>query len=321
MTFDDARLLASYWGKADPQVASPGREHHTVLGHSLDVAACAFVLIDRHSTLRAQFAAAAGIPADSVALTIAAFCALHDVGKLDTRFQRKAPVVADVLRPHTGGIPGGNDDHGTEGFRQIEDDPIASEHLHALFGPNALPILRAVCGHHGALPLRDEPDSSRSNLRGSIRREDVDARRLLLDCVVEFFVSLGAALPWTSEVDGALVQRLGGLCAVADWLGSNVDHFAYAPGPILDLDDYWARTCQRAVEACGRAGLLRATPARVEFGELFPGYSPRDVQTITEGIRFDDPALVIVEAEMERARPRPRSPLLRASSLAASARE
>ena len=82
--------LARYWGKAHPSVTS-GPDHHTVLGHSLDVAACAFVLVDRHPVLRRQLGADAGVARDAAAITYAAVCALHDVGKLDTRFQRKAP--------------------------------------------------------------------------------------------------------------------------------------------------------------------------------------------------------------------------------------
>jgi CRISPR system Cascade subunit CasE len=136
-----------------------------------------------------------------------------------------------------------------------------------------------VCGHHGALPTRDEPDASRTSLLRSIRLEDVKARRVFQERVVEFFVSHGATLPWRTEVDGSLVQRLAGLCAVSDWLGSNVDHFCYRPGPILDLESYWARSC-----------------------ELFPGYSPRDVQTLTEQILVDVPALIIVEAEMGKGK-------------------
>jgi CRISPR-associated endonuclease/helicase Cas3 len=295
-------LLASYWGKADPDVAVRGHDHHTVLGHSLDVAACAYVLVERNPTLRAQLAASSGIACQVVAVTFAAACSLHDIGKIDTRFQRKAPLVADVLRPNTVAIPGGKYDHGAEGFRQIEDDEAASEVLHRLLGPSALPLLRAVCGHHGALPTRDEPDASRSSLPGSIRRQDAEARRAFQERVVEFFVSRGATLPWPTEVDGSLVQRLAGLCAVSDWLGSNVDHFRYSPGPILDLESYWARACELAAQACAQSGLLRATPAVVDFGGLFPGYSPRDVQMLTEQVVVDIPALVIVEAEMGKGK-------------------
>jgi hypothetical protein len=145
-------LLASYWGKADPKVALRGSDHHTVLGHSLNVAASAFVLLDRNRTLRAQFAGCSGIAHDTVALTFAAACALHDVGKLDTRFQRKAPRIADALRPHTARVAQGRYDHGTEGFRQLEDDDEARGLLHALLGPYALPLLRAVCHHCAHFP-------------------------------------------------------------------------------------------------------------------------------------------------------------------------
>ena len=295
-------LLASYWGKADPEVAAHGHDHHTVLGHSLDVAACAYILVEKNQTLRAQLASSSGIARDSVALTFAAACALHDVGKLDTRFQRKAPQVADALRPHTAAIPRGHYDHGTEGFRQIEDDEAASTLLHRLLGRSALPILRAVCGHHGALPTREEPDASRSKLLGSIRREDAEARRVFQEYVVEFFVSRGATLPWPTEVDGSLVQRLAGLCAVADWLGSNVDHFRYSPGPIVDFGRYWTRACELAAEGCAQAGLLRATPVAVDFCGLFPGYSLRDVQRLTEQVPVDVPALIVVEAEMGKGK-------------------
>lgn len=300
---DGHALLASYWGKADPDVAATATSsYHTVLGHSIDVAACAFMLIDRNQTLRQQLAASTRFEVDAVAPTFAALCALHDIGKLDTRFQRKAPAIADALRPHTAGLPRGKYDHGTEGFRQIEDDETARQHLHAALGVPALPILRAVCGHHGTLPSREEPDPSRSSLPRSVRNEDVTARRFFLETVVEFFVFNGAALPWTNEIDGALVQRLAGLCAVADWLGSNVGHFPYSPGPIFDVAGYWRSAVDRAFGACGQAGLFRAVPAAVGFGELFPGFTPRDVQRLTESASHDRPALVIVEAEMGKGK-------------------
>ena len=75
-------LLASDWGKADPALAANGADHHTVLGHSLDVAACAYTLVSRNPPLRAQLAVASGITDGAVAMTFAAVCALHDVGRL-----------------------------------------------------------------------------------------------------------------------------------------------------------------------------------------------------------------------------------------------
>lgn len=296
------QLLASYWGKADPNAATPTDDHHTVLGHSLDVAACAFAIVQRNPALRGQLARTTGISAEAVALTLAAVCALHDVGKLDTRFQRKAPMVADRLRPHTSAVHDTKYDHGAEGFRLLEDNASANQHLHSLLGPSALHLLRAVTGHHGALPTRDLPDAGRTCVPLKIRKEDELARRSFSDTVVEFFVDLGADLPWTSIATGALVQRLAGLCAVADWLGSNVEYFPYAQGPITDLRAYWDAAGERASRACSHAGLIRATPAQLGFESLFPGYTPRDVQLLTESVVADEPALVIIEAEMGKGK-------------------
>jgi CRISPR-associated endonuclease/helicase Cas3 len=293
-------LLARYWGKARPDVTGQA-SHHTVLGHSLDVAACAFVLVDRHPAIRRKLSPQVAIDTDATAISFAAVCALHDIGKLDTRFQRKAPQVADILRPNSAGLGEVRYDHGTEGFRQIEGDEAASVLLGEHLGPNALALLRAVCGHHGTLPSSDDPDPNRTSVGRALRIEDTWARRAFIEVVVKFFVSSGARIPWRGPIDAALVQQLAGLCAVADWLGSNVEHFPYAVGPV-DLTEYWARARERAVVACGWAGLLRASPRSTNFGALFPGYAPRDVQILTEALHLAEPALVVVEAEMGRGK-------------------
>ncbi len=291
-------LLARYWGKAKPPVTS-GASHHTVLGHSLDVAACAFVLVKRHPTLRRQLGGTS-IGSEAVPITYAAVCALHDVGKLDTRFQRKNAQVADVLRPASASVPEQRYDHGTEGFRLVEGDEEALSLAHELLGGDALALLRAVCGHHGSLPSRDEPES-RAAIGKALRVQDEVARRAFIQTVVAFFVSLGAELPWPGAVDGVLVQRLAGLCAIADWLGSNAEHFRYAAGPV-DLASYWEQARKTARTACDQAGLLRAPLRSATFGSLFPDYTPRDVQILTEDIRLSEPALVIVEAEMGKGK-------------------
>jgi CRISPR-associated endonuclease/helicase Cas3 len=297
-----AALLARHWGKADPSAASGTATHHTVLGHSLDVAACGFVLVEQHAVLRDQFSRTMALDAKRTPATIAAICSLHDIGKFDVRFARKAPTVADQLRPDTAGISVARYDHGTEGFRQLEQDEAAHQHLVDQVGPAAVPLLRAVTGHHGNLPTCDLPDPSRAMLPRRLVREDISARRSFLELACSFFKSLGAELPWPAEVDGTVVQRVAGITAIADWVGSDVAFFPYRPGPILDLAAYWRESCDRASRACRAAGLLRAVSSDVPFGRLFPGYTPRDVQTLTEQVSGEEPALVIVEAEMGKGK-------------------
>jgi CRISPR-associated endonuclease/helicase Cas3 len=293
-------LLARYWGKAAPEQARLGASHHTVFGHCLDVAACAVALIEGNPVLRTQLCTALGINVTECALTVAAFVAIHDVGKLDTRFQRKSAETANLLRPLSVSVPGERYDHGAEGFRLIEADDAGTELLRRLFGDGAIPLLRAVCGHHGQLPPRDEP-APRGRLPRALQREDSHARVTFLEMVADFFHELGARLPWDGIVSGPLVQRIAGLCAVADWLGSNVDYFPYSSGPV-DPGSYWRHALQRAQEACSASGLMRAHAANRAFSELFPGYSPRDVQLLTERVPADSPALVIVEAEMGKGK-------------------
>lgn len=296
-----ADLLASYWGKADPAACTGTAKHHTVLAHSVDVAAVAHTLLLRHPTLTRQFGFAQAT-AEATALTAAAICALHDVGKLDTRFQRKAPEVANQLRPHTSALGPFSYDHGAEGFRLIEADDDSFELVTRLLGPSAAPLLRAVCGHHGELPVRDEPSPTRSLLPRSVRREDEAARVAFITTVLAFFRELGAALPVPIPADGPLVQRLAGLCAVADWIGSNTDFFPYLEGPVA-LTSYWTTARERAASGCESAGLLRAaSPRSAGFAELFPGLAPRDVQLLTEAVDTSAPALVIVEAEMGKGK-------------------
>lgn len=290
-----ALLLSRYWGKANPEVGG----HHTVLGHSLDVAACAFILLERNRVLNRRFAKRCGIPEGSAPLTAAALCALHDIGKLDTRFQRKAPAIANALRPETAGIATGKYDHGTEGFRLLETDE--RDRVVELLGGDGFALLRAVCGHHGALPTRDEPDPSRSKLPRAVKRQDIRARRVFMDRVLAFFAGRGVALPWTGLVDGASAQLLAGLCAIADWIGSNTEYFPYQIGEV-DLDEYWQAAHDRALIACEAAGLIRVPASGAGFRELFPSFEPRDVQRLAERLPLAEPALVIIEAEMGKGK-------------------
>jgi CRISPR-associated endonuclease/helicase Cas3 len=121
------------------------------------------------------------------------------------------------------------------------------------------------------------------------------------ECILGFFKGRGAALPWQAPTDGPLVQRLAGLCAVADWIGSDVEHLPYQRAP-ADLELYWTEAVKRASVACEHAGLIRATPATSTFTGLFPDKTPRDVQILTESLQLNSPALVIVEAEMGKGK-------------------
>lgn len=133
----------AFWGKARP-AAEGGPRWHPNAYHSLDVAAAAEALL------------AAGISRPpppwhdgGIVAAIVALIALHDIGKFSRPFQAKAPAHWPApLGPISGHVDPG---HGVVGFAVLTDhrddllDPILP---HWPFSAR-LPLIGAVCGHHG----------------------------------------------------------------------------------------------------------------------------------------------------------------------------
>lgn len=280
-------VLWLYWGKADPKVGG----HHAMVLHSLDVAACAFALLRADPVLCRKLARRLEIDEAKLPITIALFAALHDLGKLDARFQIKAPQVAEQLQPGLlSGVDRGSYAHGGEGYRMFLED--APERANTL-GPGGCELLAAVCGHHGTIPGGEPPHGRRP---GKLTRQDQRARSAFFDAMVEVFVPMGAERS-LDHADRASVQLVAGLCAIADWVGSNVDWFPYVPDAV-ELPVYWGERWERAEKAVALAGLVALPSGVVTLPDLFPGFSPRGVQRLSEAIQMSEPALVIVEAEM-----------------------
>ena len=87
-----------YWGKARPVEGSKAQFHLLPL-HCLDVAAVAACWWDSTASMRRTFVHALGVPEEPARAWVLFFVALHDLGKLDVRFQLKAPEVLRELQP------------------------------------------------------------------------------------------------------------------------------------------------------------------------------------------------------------------------------
>ncbi|MGA2449822.1 MAG: CRISPR-associated helicase Cas3', partial [Polyangiaceae bacterium] len=281
----------AYWGKADPAVGG----FHLAAFHSLDVAAVAERRIERSEVLRARLVALLGLPHEAVPATVALWVALHDIGKIDVRFQVKARDLAVRLDARRATCRhGGPYDHGRWGYAQLRGELRAS--VSELLGDKVGPLLQAVTGHHGELPSNARPRSDED----AEPFEDADraARRAFLSDATTLFITRGASrLAEGSETTFPAVALVAGLCSVADWIGSQVDYFPYVKEPV-SLESYFADARQKAERALD-ALRLDAVPSGRGFGDLFPGRSPRDVQIATEAIRVDsEPRLVVIEAQM-----------------------
>ncbi len=283
------RPYYAYWGKADEAVGG----YHLAAFHCLDVAAVAEVWLVRSGVLRRKFAQLLGMDESLIVSLVALLVALHDFGKFDVRFQLKAPDAAAALDPMRRGCTHGRYDHGWGGYDELHAT-LAGE-VASRLGTDAMPLLQAVCGHHGALPS-NKPVPGPSPHR--FRAIDRAARRAWFDDVVELFEARGAQIPWVGAATMALVELLAGFCSVCDWVGSQTDYFPYEASP-LALDAWYAKALPRAEAAIAAAGFLSAKPSGRSFTQIFSGFEPRDVQAVTEGLSLPEgPCVVVIEAQM-----------------------
>lgn len=285
----------AYWGKADSQVDGG---HHLAVFHCLDVAAVSSAMVQRSPVLRRKLGGLMRLEEERVAATVAGLVALHDVGKFDVRFQMKAPEVALLLDATRTGVPKARAyDHGSFGYQQLLDlQRHEPEVFNATVGAGSVPLLQAVCGHHGAFPSHGAPPQE-PGFR-AFRQPDRAVRSALVRDFCTLFGSLGAALPRRGECSMALMELIAGLCSVADWLGSQHEWFPYCSVP-TSLAEYYRRAEAQASRLLNALPLNSAEPSGADFQQLFEGKQPRDVQLLTEALPVTaEPSLVIVEAGM-----------------------
>jgi len=200
---------------------------HSVLYHSLDVAAVAALL--SHT---------------SEAKIFTLFAALHDVGKIGARFQL-------MLRD---GTPQ-NYRHWevTEAHLHANDDLLAAAIGGTLEARRAL--YAACAGHHGRPPTLTPLKSAewRSMVRSIGSDAQIAAREF-----IEILLDLFPVAQMTDCYDAnAASWRLPGFIALADWIGSNTEWFP-AVDAVHSATDYLEIARGRAEVAVAATGLGRA---------------------------------------------------------------
>jgi CRISPR-associated endonuclease/helicase Cas3 len=308
-----------YWGKSTRDFPPPRPQYpgwHLLVWHCLDVAVAAFAWWETSKSIRRRFAAAFGIDEhDEAAMRrlkgwVLFFVALHDFGKFDVRFQRKAWAVTSVLWPelaksshNTPEINWKDYDHGLEGFRWFRqevrellgvDDDSYDDTLDAWE-----PWMAAVAGHHGE--ISEISDNRRPLISGfgGLEREDAKARHAwFLTLEALFLAPVGLSLKGCPLQCGKAAQHLlAGFCSVADWIGSNTSYFPFDAEP-RELVEYFNRRLEktknrRVLEALGLVGKT-LDYARIQ--NLLPkGKVPRGVQTLVDDLAVE-PGLLLVEA-------------------------
>ena len=255
--------------------AAEGMPAHPAVYHMLDVAAVAERLID-------PFAFS---PALRQALVL--LVALHDLGK-----------ISDTFRGMLAGAP-------AQGPQHWELTEVLLHQNDALLGARIggdpevrWQLYAAVAGHHGRPPdlilgALPKPARIRDYLRAL---QHVGSGQGAAVEVIDAFCDLWPEAS-LAGLDPAEAVRLSwwlpGLCAAADWIGSNTRWFtAQAPGP--SLSDYLVTARQTAAAAVTGAG-IGGVP--VQTGPLFD-FVLRPMQAACADLPLPEgPMLAVIEDE------------------------
>ncbi|MDO6587490.1 CRISPR-associated endonuclease Cas3'' [Salipiger sp. 1_MG-2023] len=255
--------------------ASPDGVAHPAVYHMLDVAAVAEILI-------ARFAFDAPLREALVLLV-----ALHDLGKISDSFRRMLEegrvqphrhwqLSEVLLHRHDGRLSGA-----------LGGTPLQRQLLYA-----------ATAGHHGRPPdlaLGALPASSTSR---QLRRllQAVGSGEAPAGQVIDAFCGLWPAASLNGLGDDAARQLswwLPGLCAAADWIGSNTRWFTAAASG-AGLAEYLAQTRRIADVAVIEAGLGGGA---LQAGPIFD-FALRPMQRACRDMPLPDgPMLAVIEDE------------------------
>jgi CRISPR-associated endonuclease/helicase Cas3 len=290
------------WAKS-PKTTDDPPEGHAVIAHLLDVAACAWEILEREpaSTL-ALFAQDLKLEVGQARAWVCALAGLHDLGKASPAFQQKWSDGLERVKKHLSWtdtqrkLPLEKDTPHNHITQTTLSDLLVS---HDWAFVAAEHVADAVGAHHGfrATPAELGQTSETRKCGG----KDWDAVRLeLFRAVLD---ALGVRdTPIITQLSGAAFQRLAGLTSFADWVGSSFDFSPFDGDPWAYLEGAKARA-RAKLELIGwvpREPLLtQETPLETAFSYLDEKFKARPLQQALEKlVRVDQPALFVVEAPM-----------------------
>ncbi|MEF3077354.1 CRISPR-associated helicase Cas3' [Methylobacter sp. Wu1] len=295
-----SKAFYRYWGKAksDKEI---GPAYHLLPYHCLDVAAVGWQLMSPGKPMADQLAAQLQVEPEWLRTWFAFCLALHDLGKFARAFQAQRQDLSDELVKANPRMTY-SERHDSLGFCLWLDvlqakwaDSLPGKDAKALETARLEPWLEIVTGHHGM------PPKKALRVQNFFEAEDEQATFSFVQEVIKLFLSDFDFQPLSGR---ALTKKLkpvswqlAGIAVLADWLGSNQDHFGYCDKP-KDLMAYWRET---ALINAGRAiGALPKTPAVSAFetiDSLFPFITqPTPLQQYAINERLgNQPQLFILE--------------------------
>ncbi len=286
-----------YWAKADKGQDGERPSYHLLPYHCLDVAAVAEIWWRESKFLQLFFPWQGRMNKEECQAWVLFFTSLHDLGKLDLRFQMKSPDTVQLLQGDlVAAFPSiikpqvKKYDHGSAGYCWFGHEAMD-------YGCNLVSIdaaddwFRCVAGHHGSLPTSSISGTPPLIGPNFIERDKLARLELVTSMAELFLYPIGLSL---AEIPEYVPDFLAGFCSVCDWLGSNSDYFPLLSSP-QDLQKYYASRLPMATKALAQSGVLSSLHSQGGMKSLYPFYQPRDVQTLVDDFKIGQ-GLTIIEA-------------------------
>lgn len=288
-----------YWGKANKDEGI--YSWHPFAYHCLDVAVVALQWWKHSKNLKRSMIYEIGLEEEKAKAWVLFFVALHDLGKLDLRFQAKVRELAEknysidlsskeIQREYY---------HGDEGYRWFVQE---SEEIFGSLKPSKVRGLQnwfaATAGHHGSIPT-DGSDNSIATYDDNdllnMSEQDKQSRTQWIEDLIELFLTpVGISIEDIPTKQPPVL--LAGFCSICDWLGSNTDYFCYeSHADKKTTKEYLDSKLDKANEILFDFGLLSRVKTKGGMKYLYPPYIPRNIQTLVEKLAVE-PSLVIMEA-------------------------
>lgn len=302
----------TWWGKLSP-FAAPHTDWHPLRDHSIDVAATSEALFSVRGIARPLARLAGRSELDVVTIArLSVLVGLHDLGKYNHGFQRKA---IDRARGAGHVVEGltllGRVDPGRDDARARE--PLAAHATRRAYdainlaelcgwGESVRSLLPAAICHHGkpvvAGLLSDTEARNLWEARGG--RDPIVALSALMQALRDAFPKafVGDAPPLPDAP--AFEHAFAGLVSLADWIGSDRAVFPYTepddPPRIGFARVAAARLLSDTFLDPARARAARPVPPA--FRDITHHDHPRAAQRATRGLRVEaGPSLVVLESE------------------------
>ncbi|MBI6550287.1 CRISPR-associated helicase Cas3' [Xenorhabdus lircayensis] len=300
--------LTRYWGKAKKNPYSD-EDYHLLAYHCLDVASVGQLLLAPQKKLTQDLADFLQLSPETLQNLFSFFLVLHDIGKFASAFQQLySPEDTDLIKPDQRTPYDSrhfrHDRLGLFFWKKIQDDVlftlVGNDNLQPREKERAqdtlMVLMQCMLGHHGK-PIDDGGWKSIVDFTESQNVDDATA--FTHDLLKLFQPHLPLEKLLSREWQRNLKQvswQLAGTVVLADWIGSDSEHFRYQT-KALSLAKYWQITQKQAHVALNDID-IHNTPVISPYTSIqeYYRFSPTPLQKWAEEAPIDDsPQLFILE--------------------------